>query len=47
VPPSPDLVAAVAGWAAAEGALIAELRAGSGGLEARYIELTGDRQVER
>ncbi len=43
--PVPELVAAVAGWAASEGVLIAELRTGSGGLEARYLELTGDREV--
>jgi ABC-2 type transport system ATP-binding protein len=45
VSPDPSLVAAVAGWAAQEGALIAELHAGSGGLEARYLALTGDREI--
>ena len=40
--PVPELIAAVTAWAAVEGALIAELRTGSGGLEARYLELTGD-----
>jgi ABC-2 type transport system ATP-binding protein len=42
VAPSPELVAAVAAWAAGEDLLIAELRAGTGGLEARYLELTGN-----
>jgi ABC-2 type transport system ATP-binding protein len=45
VAPDPTVVAAVAGWAAHEGVLITELRAGSGGLEARYLALTGDREV--
>ncbi len=40
--PVPELIAAVTAWAAVEGVLIAELRTGSGGLEARYLELTGD-----
>jgi ABC-2 type transport system ATP-binding protein len=44
-PPSPDLVAAVARWAAARGVLITELRAGAATLEERYLELTGDRDV--
>jgi ABC-2 type transport system ATP-binding protein len=44
-PPTPELVAAVAGWAAGTGALIAELSTGTGGLEARYLELTGNREV--
>jgi ABC-2 type transport system ATP-binding protein len=46
VVPDPALVAAVASWAAEHGALIAELRAGAG-LEDRYLELTGDRDVAR
>jgi ABC-2 type transport system ATP-binding protein len=46
VVPDPALVAAVAAWAAEHGTLIAELRAGAG-LEDRYLELTGDRDVTR
>jgi ABC-2 type transport system ATP-binding protein len=42
----PSLVAAVAGWAAAHDLLIVELRVGSRSLEDRYLELTGDRDVE-
>jgi ABC-2 type transport system ATP-binding protein len=41
-----DAIAAVAGWAAREGLLILELRSGSASLEERYLELTGDRDVE-
>ena len=41
-----DAVAEVATWAAREGVLIVELRAGSASLEDRYLELTGDRDVE-
>jgi len=44
--PTADLVAAIAAWAAREGLLIVELRAGSASLEDRYLELTGDRDVE-
>ena len=44
--PDPALVAAVAGWAAEHGVLIAELRTGAG-LEDRYLELTGDLDVAR
>ena len=43
---SADVVAAIAGWAAREGLLIVELRAGAASLEERYLELTGDRDVE-
>jgi ABC-2 type transport system ATP-binding protein len=43
--PSPELVAAIAGWAAERDILIAELRAGGATLEERYLELTGDREV--
>jgi ABC-2 type transport system ATP-binding protein len=43
--PSPDLVEAVARWAARRGVLITELRAGTASLEERYLELTGDRDV--
>jgi ABC-2 type transport system ATP-binding protein len=46
-PPDPRLVAAVATWAADEGVLVAELRTTGGSLEERYLELTGDRDVER
>jgi ABC-2 type transport system ATP-binding protein len=41
-----DVVAEVATWAAREGLLIVELRAGAASLEDRYLELTGDRDVE-
>ena len=41
-----DAVAEVATWAAREGLLIVELRAGAASLEDRYLELTGDRDVE-
>jgi len=41
-----DVVADVASWAAREGALIVELRAGAASLEERYLELTGDADVE-
>ena len=44
--PAADAIAAVAGWAAREGLLIVELRSGSTSLEARYLELTGDTDVE-
>jgi ABC-2 type transport system ATP-binding protein len=46
VEPDPPLIAAVAAWAAEHRTLIAELRAGAG-LEERYLELTGDRDVGR
>ena len=46
VMPDPELVAAVAAWAVEHNTLIAELRAGAG-LEDRYLELTGDRDVAR
>jgi ABC-2 type transport system ATP-binding protein len=41
-----DVVAEIAAWAAREGLLIVELRAGAASLEERYLELTGDRAVE-
>jgi len=41
-----DVVAQIATWAAREGLLIVELRAGASSLEDRYLELTGDRDVE-
>jgi ABC-2 type transport system ATP-binding protein len=44
--PSADLVLEVAQWAAREGLLIVELRAGGSSLEDRYLELTGDADVE-
>ena len=44
--PSADLVLEVAQWAAREGLLVTELRAGAASLEARYLELTGDRDVD-
>jgi hypothetical protein len=43
---SADLVLEIARWAAREGLLIVELRAGTASLEERYLELTGDRDVE-
>jgi ABC-2 type transport system ATP-binding protein len=43
---SADLVLVLAQWAAREGLLVTELRAGSASLEERYLELTGDRDVE-
>jgi ABC-2 type transport system ATP-binding protein len=43
---SADVVADVAAWAAREGLLIVELRAGAASLEERYLELTGDADVE-
>jgi ABC-2 type transport system ATP-binding protein len=44
--PTADLTAVVAAWAVREGSLIVELRAGAASLEDRYVELTGDRDVE-
>jgi ABC-2 type transport system ATP-binding protein len=41
-----DAIAEIAAWAAREGLLIVELRAGAASLEDRYLELTGDRAVE-
>jgi ABC-2 type transport system ATP-binding protein len=43
---SADLVLELARWAAREGLLLVELRAGAASLEERYLELTGDRDVE-
>jgi ABC-2 type transport system ATP-binding protein len=43
---SPALVAAVAWWAADRSISIVELQAGTATLEDRYLELTGDRDVE-
>ena len=43
---SADVVAQLAGWAAREGLLIVELRAGVASLEERYLALTGDADVE-
>jgi ABC-2 type transport system ATP-binding protein len=43
---SADAVAEIATWAAREGLLIVELRAGAASLEDRYLELTGDHDVE-
>ena len=44
--PSADLVLEVAQWAARESLLVVELRAGGSSLEDRYLELTGDADVE-
>ncbi len=43
---SADIVSTIASWAAREGLLIVELHAGAASLEERYLELTGDRDVE-
>jgi len=43
---SSDVVSEIATWAAREGSLIVELHAGAASLEDRYLELTGDRDVE-
>ncbi len=43
---SADVISEIASWAAREGALIVELHAGAASLEERYLELTGDRDVE-
>jgi ABC-2 type transport system ATP-binding protein len=43
---SADVVSEVGTWAAREGVLIVELHAGAASLEDRYLELTGDRDVE-
>jgi ABC-2 type transport system ATP-binding protein len=40
---SADVVADISSWAAREGLLVTELRAGAASLEERYLELTGDR----
>jgi ABC-2 type transport system ATP-binding protein len=44
--PEPWLTAAVASWAAANDVTIVELRSRTATLEERYLELTGDRDVE-
>ena len=46
VRPDPWLIAAVASWLAAKGFPILELQTRGGSLEERYLELTGDRDVE-
>jgi ABC-2 type transport system ATP-binding protein len=43
---SADLLPEITTWAAREGLLVVELRAGAASLEDRYLELTGDRDVE-
>jgi ABC-2 type transport system ATP-binding protein len=43
---SADVVSEIATWAAREGLLIVELHAGSASLEDRYLDITGDRDVE-
>jgi ABC-2 type transport system ATP-binding protein len=45
-PPDPALVATLAAWCAGAGLQIVELRAAAATLEERYLELTGDRDVE-
>ncbi|MEO7663678.1 MAG: hypothetical protein ABIV26_01015, partial [Candidatus Limnocylindrales bacterium] len=44
--PDPILVAVLASWCADAAVPIVELRAGAATLEERYLELTGDRDVE-
>ena len=44
--PTPDIVATLASWCAARGALIVELRTGGGTLEERYLELIGSSDDE-
>jgi len=46
VAPDPWLIAAVASWLAAKDVPILELQTRGGSLEERYLELTGDRDVE-
>jgi ABC-2 type transport system ATP-binding protein len=41
VEPTPQVVTVIASWCEVRGALIAELRAGGGSLEERYVELVG------
>lgn len=41
IAPTPGVVATLASWCEARGALIVELRTGSGSLEERYLELIG------
>jgi len=43
---SADLVLELAQWAAREGLLLVELRAGASSLEERYLEITGDSDIE-
>jgi ABC-2 type transport system ATP-binding protein len=45
-PPSPELIAALATWCASAGVQIHDLRAAAATLEERYLEITGDRDVE-
>jgi ABC-2 type transport system ATP-binding protein len=44
--PDPALIATLAGWCAARGALIVELRTGGGSLEERYLDLIGSMRVD-
>jgi ABC-2 type transport system ATP-binding protein len=44
--PDPGLIAALAAWCAVAGIQLEELRTSSATLEERYLELTGDRDVE-
>jgi len=45
-PASADVIAELAAWAVREGLLLVEVRAGGATLEERYLELTGDHDVE-
>ena len=41
MPPTPDLTAAIAAWAASEGLLVVESRSVGGSLEDAYLALVG------
>jgi ABC-2 type transport system ATP-binding protein len=43
---SADVASEITSWAAREGLLVVELRAGAASLEDRYLEITGDRDIE-
>ncbi|HJP88612.1 MAG TPA: ABC transporter ATP-binding protein [Candidatus Limnocylindrales bacterium] len=43
---SADVASEITSWAAKEGLLVVELRAGAASLEDRYLEITGDRDIE-
>jgi ABC-2 type transport system ATP-binding protein len=43
---SADIVSEISSWASKAGLLLVELRAGGPSLEDRYLELTGDRDIE-
>ena len=43
---SSDIVSEITSWASKAGLLLVELRAGGASLEERYLEITGDRDIE-